>query len=149
MTCPFIIVNTNKQCKNNTKGNNLCNMHKNNNSVYIIGLEKQNEELNNIIQRNKIAYDDNFKKYHELLQEYNKVMESAKTIMDYNIKFKEEIKNLNKTIEKKNTLIKELKQYEPKEKKNTQYIFLKFDELIQEFKEVIASHISSMATRKI
>lgn len=141
MTCPFIIEKTKTRCKNNTKDNALCKIHKRDNSIYILNLEKTNQEfklaineLNNIIQRNKIAYDSNFQKYHNLLQEYGKVMECSKVIMDYNAKFKEEIKNLNKTIEKKSIKIKELEKYQPKEKQNTNYNFLKFDQLFEEFK---------------
>jgi hypothetical protein len=149
--CVFIKTD-NHQCKNRTD-DELCTIHikqelKRQDALFIINLVKTNEELkldintlNDIIQKNKVAYDDIFKKYHELLTEYSKLIESAKLIMNYNekftfneINFKNEIKNLNISLEKKNKIILDLKKNQ-KIKLDSNFLNYKFDTLYEEFKQ--------------
>lgn len=127
--CNYMITK-NRQCRN-SKNSTFCHIHKPQlDTTQIISLyakqdkdKKEIKELYEIISNNKKFYDTLYNKHIKnvddhnlLLKTYDKSIELCLKQEDKINKLKQEIKNLNKTIEKKVNTIKDLTQFKESNK---------------------------------
>lgn len=155
--CNFQITSTRK-CKLSPK-KNLCHIHnkKNkeiDNACAIINLSQKNDILNEIIKKQNIQIKINQKNYDELysghiknVNDHNELLKAFDAIIKMRDQDKVEIKNLNKTIEKKVALAKELAMQAASTRKTNQDIInnhLIENELNRRTIEDLTSQIKSM-----
>jgi hypothetical protein len=109
------------KCKISPK-KDLCHIHNKKNkevsiACQIITLSKKNEILSEIIKKqneqikgNQVNYDKLYNQHIKNVDDHNKLLSMTANFAKYHDQDKIEIKNLNKTIEKKVALTKELKK---------------------------------------
>lgn len=118
--CNFQITSTRK-CKLAPK-KDLCHIHNKKNAEVslackMINLSQKNDILNEIIKNqniqiksNQVNYDLIYNQHIKNVDDHNKLLSMTSNFAKYHDQDKIEIKNLNKTIERKVILIKELRK---------------------------------------
>jgi len=76
----------------------------------MINLSHKNNILNEIIKENRANYDKLYNQHKRNVDKHNKLLSITSNFAKYHEQDKIEIKNLNKTVEKKVFLIKELRK---------------------------------------
>ncbi len=112
--------------KSSIKNSKFCHIHQPKlNPLQIINLYSKEEELNNIIIKNKLNYDKLYKQHIINVDDHNKLLKTFNITKEVCLRqdktkdnLKQEIKNLNKTIEKKNLEFKKLQNEFNKFKSN-------------------------------